>query len=40
MNFNKASKSWLSKSGSRSDTATKCTENAPKQGAVKKELEG
>ena len=37
-NFNKASKSWFSYSGSLSDTAAKCTENAQKQGATKKVL--
>ena len=38
MNFTKASKSWFSNSGSLSDTASKCTENAQKQGATKKVL--
>ena len=38
MNFNKASKSWFSNSGSLSDAAGKCTENAQKHGATKKVL--
>ena len=33
LNFNKASKSWFFNSGSLSNTAVKCTENAQKQGA-------